>query len=299
MPERGLVVARHRRHVTVEDAAREWHRCGLPSRRLRPLVGDEVDWERQADGTGIVTGVTARKTVLTRIDSRGRREPVAANLTQLLVVAAPVPSPDWTLLDRYLVAAELIPVKAVIVFNKRDLPNAEPNELQDLREIGYPVRITSALHGTGLDDVAEIMAGERGAVVGQSGTGKSSLINALLGDELQAVGALTGKGAHGRHTTSSATLYRLGNGGEFIDSPGVRNYAPYIESIAELQRGFREFHPHLGRCRFDNCRHLAEPDCAVKAALAAGEIALRRYESYTNLCDLVETLQARQPGKSG
>ena len=299
MPERGLVVARHRRHVTVEDAARTWHRCGLRSRRLKPLVGDEVDWERQADGTGIVTGVAARRTVLSRIDSRGRREAVAANLTQLLVVAAPVPSPDWTLLDRYLVAAELIPLKTVIVFNKRDLPSAEPEPLRDLREIGFPVCLTSALHGTGLDAVAEIMAGERGAVVGQSGTGKSSLINALLGERLQEVGALTGKGAHGRHTTSSATLFRLGNGGEFIDSPGVRNYAPYIESIAELQRGFREFHPHFGRCRFDDCRHLAEPDCAIKSALADGEIASRRYESYRNLCELVETLQARQPGRSG
>ncbi len=299
MPERGLVVARHRRHVSVEDAARSWHRCGLRSRRLRPLVGDEVDWERQADGTGLVTGVAARRTVLSRIDSRGRREPVAANLTQLLVVAAPAPIPDWTLLDRYLVAAELTPVKAVIVFNKRDLMSAEPDELQDLRAIGYPVCLTSALHGDGLEDVAEIMQDERGAVVGQSGTGKSSLINALLGERLQAVGALTGKGAHGRHTTSSATLYRLANGGEFIDSPGVRNFAPYIESIAELQLGFRELSPHLGRCRFDNCRHLAEPDCAVKAALAEGTIALRRYESYTKLCDLVESLQARQPGKSG
>jgi len=135
MPERGLVVARHRRHVTVEDAARSWHRCSLLSRRLRPLVGDEVDWERQADGTGLVTGVAARRTVLSRIDSRGRREPVAANLTQLLVVAAPAPIPDWTLLDRYLVAAELTPVKAVIVFNKRDLMSAEPDELQDLRAI--------------------------------------------------------------------------------------------------------------------------------------------------------------------
>ena len=299
MPERGLVVARHRRHVTVEDDARQRHRCSLRSRRLRPLVGDRVDWDRQADGTGVVTRVAARHTVLTRIDNRGRREPVAANLTQLLVVAAPLPSPDWTLLDRYLVAAELIPVKAAIVFNKRDLLSTEPEELQDLREIGYPVCLTSALEGTGLDEVSEIMEGERGAVVGQSGTGKSSLINALVGEQLQAVGALTGKGAHGRHTTSSATLCRLANGGEFIDSPGVRNYAPYIDSIAELQHGFREFRPHLGRCRFDNCRHLAEPDCAVKAALADGGIAARRYESYTNLCELVESLQARQPGKSG
>lgn len=299
MPERGLVVARHRRHVTVEDASRQWHRCSLRSPRLRPLVGDEVDWERQADGTGLVTAVAARRTVLSRIDSRGRREPVAANLTQLLVVAAPAPSPDWTLLDRYLVAAELTPVKAVIVFNKCDLVSAEPGELQDLREIGYPVCLSSALQGDGLDDVAKIMEGERGAVVGQSGTGKSSLINALLGERLQAVGALTAKGAHGRHTTSAATLYRLANGGEFIDSPGVRNFAPYIESTAELQLGFREFHPHLGRCRFDNCRHQAEPDCAIKAALAEGKIALRRYESYTNLCELVEALQSRQPGKSG
>lgn len=287
MPERGLVVARHRRHVTVEDAAGARHQCALGSRRLRPLVGDDVQWRRQADGGGIVTGVAARRSLLTRIDSRGRREAVAANLSQILVVAAPVPSPDWALLDRYLVAAELMPAKAVIVFNKCDLMSAAPEPLQDLERIGYIVRVTSALLGTGLAQLADVMAHERGVVVGQSGTGKSSLINALLGEQAQAVGALTEKGDHGRHTTSAATLFRLANGGEFIDSPGVRNYAPYIESVAELERGFREFRPHLGTCRFDDCRHLAEPDCAVKAALDAGSVSRRRYASYTQLCDLV------------
>ncbi len=299
MDARGLVVARHRRHVTVENDAGERHQCALLRRQLKPLVGDEVDWRRQADGKGVVTGVAPRHTVLTRIDGRGRREDVAANLTQLLVVAAPVPSPDWTLLDRYLVAAELIPVKAVIVFNKLDLVNAEPEPLQDLHKIGYRVCRTSAMLGSGLGHVATVMARERGAVVGQSGTGKSSLINALLGEQLQAVGRLTEKGRHGRHTTSAATLYRLGNGGELIDSPGVRNYAPYIESAAEIERGFREFHPHLGNCRFDDCRHLAEPDCAVKAELASGGISPRRYESYEKLYDLVATLHARPSNKGG
>ena len=130
-------------------------------------------------------------------------------------------------------------------------------------------------------------------MIGQSGVGKSSLINALLGDALQAVNELSEKSGHGRHTTSTAVLYGLPEGGELIDSPGVRDYAPYIADSRDVQRGFKEFEPWSAECRFDDCRHLSEPDCAVKAAVAAGTIEARRYQSFKNLLELTESLQAK------
>ena len=291
--ERGLVVARHRRHVTVEAADGERCLCQA-ERRLHPLVGDDVEWRKDAAGTGTVTALLDRRSTLTRIDSRGRCELVAANVTQLIAVAAPAPAPDWFVVDHYLVAAELARLSAVVVMNKTDLREELPRHLDCYRRAGFPVHATSAAQGVGVDELSTAMRQERSVMVGQSGVGKSSLLNALLGGAVQSTGELTGKGAQGRHTTSSAVLHRLPNGGELIDSPGVRAYAPFIDDAAQLEHGFREFREHLGRCRFDNCRHLAEPGCAVKAALDAGRICRRRYESYERLYGLILSLKARR-----
>lgn len=292
MNRKGLVVARHRKHVVVEDDDGERRLCATAQRRLAPIVADEVVWRPEPDGTGTVTAVLERRCALTRIDSRGRRELVASNLTQLVAVAAHAPPPDWLVVDHYLVAAELANLAAVVVMNKADLPGPGPGHLDCYRRAGYPVHVTSAAHGSGIESLAAALGGERSVLVGQSGVGKSSLLNALLGEEVQSTGGL-GKGAHGRHTTSSAVLYRLAGGGELVDSPGVRGYAPYVEDPAAVQRGFREFRELLGRCRFDNCRHLAEPGCAIKSAVEAGEICARRYESYARLHELVTELVAR------
>lgn len=257
-------------------------------------MGDRVLWQLEADGTCVVTDVLDRDSTLTRIDSRGRCEPVAANITQLLAVAAATPEPDWFLLDRYLAAAQLMQMRGVVVFSKMDLVEQAPDLLHVYERIGYPVHRISVRTRAGLDALEAAMRGHRSVMVGQSGVGKSSLLNALLGERAQGTRALTEKGGHGRHTTTAATLYRLPTGGELIDSPGVRNYAPYIEKPAEVRHGFRELREPLGRCRFDNCLHRAEPDCAVKAAVAAGRIDPRRYESYTRLCALVESLQQKR-----
>lgn len=291
MSERGIVVERHRRHVTVEDADGVRRLCKTAHRRLQPIVADDVEWRPEPDGTGTVTRVLERRTALTRIDSRGRCELVATNLSQIVVVVAHAPAPDWFVVDHYLVAAELAGLGALIVLNKADLGDEPVRHLDCYRRAGYAVSKTSALEGVGIDALAEALKHERSALVGQSGVGKSSLLNALLGEPVQDTGDLTGKGGQGRHTTSSAVLHRLANGGELVDSPGVRAYAPYIEDPATLQHGFREFRQRLGRCRFDNCRHLAEPGCAVKAALESGEICERRYESYTRLHDLLVELK--------
>lgn len=280
----GLVVARHRRHIVIE-ADGERLSCIARSRELRPLCGDHVQWQRNADGTCVVTQVLPRDTLLTRVDGRGRPEPVAANLTQLVAVVAGAPAPIWPLLDRYLVAAELMRAAALIVYNKSDLV-APPEQLGEYERIGYRLAATSVKTGAGLDALAAALAGQRSALLGQSGVGKSSLLNALAGEAIQSVGDLGAKGDHGRHTTTTAVLRRLPNGAELVDTPGVRQYAPYIDDAADVAHGFRELAPYLGRCRFDDCRHRAEPDCAVKAAVEAGTIPARRYETYLSLVDL-------------
>ena len=184
---------------------------------------------------------------------------------------APDPIPDWFLLDRYLAAAELQGFDAVIAFNKQDLAASLPTELETYAGLGYTTIRTSAKQGEGLDTLSSALQGKRSAMIGQSGVGKSSLLNAVLGDALQAVGELSEKSGQGRHTTSTAVLFALPDGGELIDSPGVRDYAPYIEEPRAVANGFREFGERIAQCRFQDCRHLAEPDCAIKAAVTDKE----------------------------
>ncbi|MGI9258357.1 MAG: ribosome small subunit-dependent GTPase A [Gammaproteobacteria bacterium] len=291
MSDNGRVVARYRRHCLIEVDSGSRIACQIGRRSLNPVVGDEVEWRPDSDDSGIVTSILPRKTELTRINNRGSPELVAANLTQLVVVLAIKPAADWFLLDRYLASAELANLKSIIVFNKLDLAPALPQELDDYLELSDAICTASAKQRKNLGELCEQMRGQRSAMIGQSGVGKSSLINALLGDSVQEVSALSEKSGHGRHTTTTSVLYRLPTGGELIDSPGVRDYAPYIEDPRDVQRGFREIARFSSRCRFDDCAHLAEPDCAVKEAVSDGAITSRRYESYKALLDLTESLQ--------
>ena len=291
MSEPGLVVARYRRPGLVEGGDGSRVLCQIRSRSLNPVVGDRVRWQLEADGKGIITELLSRDSSLLRIDNRGNPEIVAANLSQLVVVLAPSPVPDWFLLDRYLGAAALAQLKSVVVFNKLDLAESPPDELADYRDLTDRICMTSAKQGDGLPELTTCMADERSAMIGQSGVGKSSLINALLGDARQVVDELSEKSGQGRHTTTTAVLFGLPEGGELIDSPGVRDFAPYIADSREVARAFKEIDRFAGDCRFDDCRHLAEPDCAVKAAVTSGDVAARRYESFKNLLELTESLQ--------
>jgi len=291
MSDPGLVVARYRRHGLVEGSDGSRVLCQIKSRSLNPVVGDQVRWRLEADGKGIITELLSRNSALMRIDNRGNPEIVAANLSQLVVVLAPSPAPDWFLLDRYLGAAALAQLKSVVVFNKLDLAESPPEKLEDYRDLTDRICMTSAKQGDGLLELITCMTDERSAMIGQSGVGKSSLINALLGDARQAVDELSEKSGQGRHTTTTAVLFGLPEGGELIDSPGVRDFAPYIADPREVARAYKDIDRYSDDCRFDDCRHLAEPDCAVKAAVAAGGVAARRYESFKNLLELTESLQ--------
>lgn len=268
--------------------------CQLQRRSLKPVVGDRVSWKLESDSTGLVTEVLPRASELTRIDARGRPEVVAANLTQLAIVLAADPTPDWFLLDRYLVAAELGHFHAFIIFNKIDLVEQLPVELDRYAAIGYQIRRLCTLDRRGLDEIEAALLVQRSAMIGQSGVGKSSLLNALVGDTHQTVASLSQKSGQGKHTTSTAVLYTLPTGGELIDSPGVRDYAPFIADARDVARGFREFADLRATCRFQDCRHLAEPDCAIKAAVADGRIHEQRYASYRQIYELTESLQANR-----
>lgn len=252
----------------------------VKGRRLKPVCGDRVVAEPiPGEPDWLITDIHARESALTRPNRRGQVEVLAANVELLVVVAAAAPSPDWFVVDRYLCAAENMGIAAAVAFNKTDL-GIPAAELADYATLGYATAACSARDGTGIDAVAGIIRGRMAIVVGQSGVGKSSIVNALLGSDHRPTSALSGKTQEGRHTTVNSVMLQLPNGGAVIDSPGVRDYAPVLRTEYEVAGGFREVAAAAAECRFANCRHLREPDCAVKAAVARGDIDARRYASY-------------------
>lgn len=297
----GRVVASHGRDaVVVDDSGARIH-CRLQGRRLAVVCGDRVRWTpgRTEGGGGIIVEVLPRDTELVRINLRGEREPVAANLTQLLAVVAPVPAPDFGLCDRYLAAAEWAGIKACVVANKSDLPDAEGRlaaGLLDFAGLGYPVVQASKRAADGAAALAVRLAGETSVLVGQSGVGKSSLTNLLVPGVEAAVDEVTRASESGRHTTTTASLYRLPTGGELIDSPGVRDFSPPLPAPREVAGGYREIAALAGRCRFRDCMHRREPGCAVTGAVQAGAISARRLASYRQLLGLAEDFARRTPG---
>lgn len=290
--ESGRVVAAFGRRVLVEDSAGIRHACMLAGRRLRPVCGDRVTWQRPLDDSdGLLTSIEPRRTELARPSRRGDREVLAANISQVVIVAAPRPPPDAFLVDRYLVAAELMGAAACIAYNKTDLdPDNGAMDLTEFESLGYPVIRVCARDNAGLDSLRPQLEDQTSILVGHSGVGKSSIINALLPDAETRTATLSEATGEGRHTTTASVLHHLPTGGELIDSPGVRDYAPPPVATRDVGAGFREIANRQGQCRFSNCLHLKEPGCAVKAAVETGEISDRRYESYRRLIRLMERL---------
>jgi ribosome biogenesis GTPase len=287
-PEAGLVVVRHGANLAVEDPHGRVHHC-LARRHIgEPVCGDRVVWQRTDNGQGVVTALQPRSTVLSRPDYAGRDKPLAANLTQLVILIAPRPEPSGYLVDQYLVAAELMGVKARIVANKMDLLDEDEAPLFRGRfahyaDIGYPVLWTSLRAAGGIGSLLQALTGETSILVGQSGVGKSSLVKVLLPDREIQVGRLSRATGLGRHTTSAATCYRLPQGGWLVDSPGVRSFRLGAIDRAALEWGFREFRPYLGHCRFSDCRHQQEPGCALREAESSGLIAAERLVNFHHL----------------
>jgi ribosome biogenesis GTPase len=296
----GRVVASHGRDATVADDAGVRFHCRLQGRRLAVVCGDRVRWSRAPTegGDGIISEVLPRRSCLQRIDARGAAEPVAANLTQLVAVVAPLPAPDFGLCDRYLAAAEWNGLAACVVANKQDLPGAAAAlgaALDDYARIGYAVVRASKRLAGGVDALRDRLGGETSVLVGQSGVGKSSLLNALVPGVEAVVDEVTRASKSGRHTTTTSSLYALPSGGELIDSPGVRDFAPPLPPARGIAGGFREIAALAADCRFRDCLHGQEPGCAVEAAAASGLVTGRRLASYRTLVALAAGLASRAP----
>ena len=288
MNKPGLVIINFGKNQLVEDTSGDIHRC-VARRGLPQIVcGDAVEWQQTGKGSGVIETLQPRRTVLYRADGNDSQRPLVANIDQLIIEAALEPALDYFLIDKYCIAAELAHTEPLIIINKADLLQDKDREriaslISEYRRIGYTTLLTSALENTGIDAFADSLAGKTSILVGQSGVGKSSLIKRLLPDREIAVGKLSEASGLGKHTTTSTTLYHLPQGGHLIDSPGVRDFHLGKVAAGDLGNGFREFHPYLGQCKFNDCRHLAEPGCAIHAAVAEGNILERRMQSYRRL----------------
>lgn len=284
----GLVLAHYGQASLVETGNGDVLRCSTRKNLPRTVCGDRVHWQASNPREGVITAVLERDTVLARPDQSGRSRAIAANIDQVIVVIASKPSCEYGMLDRYLAAAELIGASPVIVLNKADLLDADSRSKLEQRlavypAIGYPLIFTSTRSADGLKDLHEHLKGHISILVGQSGVGKSSLVQALLPDLDIRTGSLSQVTGLGRHTTTVAMLYHVPGGGDLIDSPGVRDFTLSKVAPELLEKGFPEFAPYLGQCRFHNCRHLVEPGCAVHNAARDGAISPLRLENYREL----------------
>ena len=285
----GRVVAAHGRRFLIE-ANEGIVECVTRGRKSDIVCGDRVDFEMTDADKGVIEKVDARKNLLYRSDEF-RSKLIAANLDQAVVVVAAVPYFREELLIRCLVACESSDIPVLIVLNKSDLPEtaALARHLETYAQLGYP-QITVSARG----DLAELQAhlnGKTSVLVGASGVGKSTLLNALAPDANAATGEISIALDAGKHTTTNARLFHLpgdgntrgNNNGDLIDSPGMQEFGLTHLSQAALMDAFPEIRSRAGQCRFYNCRHLKEPGCAVLAAAQAGEMLPNRLRVYQSL----------------
>jgi ribosome biogenesis GTPase len=296
----GRVVANHGRELKVAGADGIALPCRLHGRKLEAVCGDEVRYGIPAAGeVAIVYEILPRRALLSRLTSLARSEPVVANLTQLVAVAAPRPAPDWFVVDRYLAGAAWAGIAGMIAFNKCELglDAALEEELAGYAAIGYPVVQCSARAAPGIGALVGHLATATSVLVGQSGTGKSSLLNALVPEARAITQEISAASEEGRHTTTHAALHVLAGGGALIDSPGVRDYAPPLPQVRDISSGFLEIHAMGAGCRFQDCLHDTEPGCAVRREVETGQIRRRRYESYRRLLAIGRDFDARYPDR--
>lgn len=291
----GIVILASSGLFQVETATGVIHcmaRAGADPGSIVP--GDRVLVAPQPAGRGVIESMMPRRTRFSR-KVAGRRQDeqvIAANLDQVVIVlAASEPPFKETTLDRYLAAAEHCGLDAVVCINKVDLASAAnsapaPNLAQRAdvyARIGYLVIMTSAALGNGIDRLRQALAGRVSALVGPSGVGKSSLISAVSPGVSLATSDISASTGKGRHTTTCSRLIKLGVGSYVADTPGMREFGFHRISQGELAWCFREFRPHMEKCRFDDCRHVKEPGCAVRKAVEQGLVSEGRYEHYLRL----------------
>lgn len=284
----GTVISHQGKRIQVENEKGELISCHMRTHIGKPVCGDQVIWQVEDNLTGVIIAIQPRQNEWDRHTRRGERKVVAANITHALIVVSAKPEIHEGLIDRALVALENRNIKATIVFNKTDLLSEEQlkthrQRLLVYQQLGYSVIETSVKQSHGLGSLLHALQNEISIFMGESGVGKSSLIQALLPDEAIRIGAISEVHEQGKHTTTTAKLYHLPDGGRIVDSPGIREFfIPHFTS-EELIHGFREFRPYLGQCQFRDCLHNQEPGCAICLAAETGEITDKRWRSYQSI----------------
>ncbi len=277
---RGLVVAAFGRHFDVDIGNGERLACVARGKKGGIACGDQVALRATGAGQAVIEDILPRQTLLFRADAH-RTKLIAANVTQAVVVVAAQPTFYPDLLDRCLIAADAAGVRTLIVLNKCDLEDLTEHAAQALslyERLGYDLLKVSAHRS--IDALRPRLEGHTSILVGQSGMGKSSILNALLPDAGAAIGEISEALDTGRHTTTATRLHPLDPESRIIDSPGLQEFGLSALEPPEIARSFPEFRPHLDRCRFRNCGHRSEPGCAVLEATRLGTIDPRRLASY-------------------
>lgn len=278
----GQVVAAHGRHFLVQTTQTQALDCITRGRKLDVVCGDQVELSLTAQGQGVIEKVLPRSSLFKRADAF-RTKPIAANATQVAIMVASRPSWSEDLLQRCLLAAESQGLPVLILANKADLPEhqATLKILSLYATLGYPV--ISLCAKKDVDTIRGCLHGHLTLLAGQSGMGKSTLINALFPEADARVEEFSEALDSGRHTTTHSRLYRLDEVSAIIDSPGFQEFALAHLSLEDIETAMPDFQPYLGHCRFRNCRHDTEPGCALTKAVQEGEIAKKRLDFFHHL----------------
>ena len=282
----GTIIAAHGRHYLADVDGRKLQ-CVTRGKKTNIAVGDVVNLKMTSEDQAVIESIAERKTLLYRSDQY-KSKLLAANLTRLFIVVATEPGFADDLISRSLVAAEAAGIEAHLILNKTDVTELLPKARERLlayTSLGYPLHEVSARANPehAVATLAPLLAGQSSIFIGQSGMGKSSLINLLVPDADIAVREISAALDTGKHTTTFTRLYALEGGASIIDSPGFQEFGLYHLTEGMLERAFVEFAPYLGGCKFYNCRHLIEPQCAILAAVAEGKIARFRHTLYGQL----------------
>lgn len=271
-------------------------RCHTRTNLELLVTGDRVKWQADPNtGLGIITAIQPRRSLLTRPDRYHKVKPVAANISLIVIVIAPLPEPAPTLIDRYLVACADADIPALLVLNKCDLllENDDPRLklIEEYKSLGYECMLTQA--GSDFSELKQRLDNETVAFVGQSGVGKSTMINAIVPDAAQKTNIISENSALGQHTTTSTRLIRFGENGALIDSPGIREFGLWHLDHDKIDHGFPEISAFIGHCQYRNCTHTHEKQCAIKQAVEANEVLSRRLDSYLRLVDEITEAQQK------